>query len=151
MDSIKNRQCEENFLGKSQILISGQTETSDRLRPNARCLFCRWAQPPGMSRFLWTFKRGCRQLFCVEFSGENHAGYLLCGALNRGSHCFICLFCGVLKRGSRCCICFAECSGETHAGWRFVWILLVSALNWEARLGFFRVILDENGMFYQAH
>jgi hypothetical protein len=37
------------------------------------------------------------------------------------------------------------------AGWRFVWILLVSALNWEARLWFFRVILDENGMFYQAH
>jgi hypothetical protein len=34
----------------TQTLISGQTETSGRLRPNARCLFCRWAQPPAMSR-----------------------------------------------------------------------------------------------------
>jgi hypothetical protein len=33
-------------------------------------------------------------LFCIEFSGENHAGYLLCGALKRGSRCFNCSFSG---------------------------------------------------------
>jgi hypothetical protein len=62
---------------------------------------------------------------CFAFSGENHAGYLLCGALKRGSRCFICLFswsaqerltilyllCGVLRRDSRCLDCCLDSVG----------------------------------------